>query len=136
MNELSIPRLGSMNVLTVTPVIPPAMSAGTPNVVNASEGSVPEVNTSVTPERRNVQNHRLKIVARVGHPHVVDAKEGKQWVGGRDKVCVQLHTLTSSGSAWATGLVANGMSPAARKAPAAVPRTSVIRRALIGDSNR
>ena len=69
------------------------------------------------------RDHRLKIVARVGRPDVRDAKSLSN--GSVAETKSGSHPMLSSGAhiAWATGLVANGMSPAAKKAPAAVPRS-------------
>ena len=79
-NELS--RAGfiaSMKVLTVTPAIPAPVSSGsvTPKPSQVIRGVDPRSQHIGDAERWDVQNHRLKIVARVGSPDVRDAKEGK-----------------------------------------------------------
>ena len=137
-NELS--RAGSIvstNVLTDTPAIPTPTSSGrvTPSEAKLSPGSIPDVNTSVMPRDGRFRIIPSKFSPGSAAPMSVTPKRASSGSVAEIKPGSSAG-LMSSPSARAEAAVTNGMSPAARKAPAAVPRTSVMRRALIGDSNR
>src|ERR1700743_1627718 len=83
---------------------------------------------SVMPKRAN-SGSVAEIKPESGAGMMIDA-------GSNEAGSARPARLIPPSSALAMGMLANGMSPAARKAPAAVPRASVISRALIGDSNR